>query len=176
MQTEFAPPRRPGIIFQSLGLTLLTSISLTCLTFANRTEIGSPFTLFLLGFLFTALPVPLLAYRLYALLRASYQLRPSALKLSWGLRSEHIPVENVLWVSPEHDLERRLPRPLLRWPGGLVGTRRIRPRGEVEYMASRGQRLIVIGTVDKLFAISPDDASGFLQAFSVHVRNGKSLA
>jgi hypothetical protein len=172
MQSEFAPPRQAGIIFQSLALALLTAISLICLTLANRTQIGSPFTIYLLGFFATALPVPMLAYRLYALLRSSYQLRPSALELSWGLRSEHIPVEQILWISPEHDLERRLPRPLIRWPGGLVGSRRIRPRGEVEYMASRGRRLIIIGTANKLYAVSPEDASGFLQSYQYMSETG----
>ncbi len=172
MQTVFLPPRRLGLSLQSTLMVVLIGSSLLFLGLANRTENARLFLLAVLGFLGFALPIPLIAYRFYALLRATYQVRPEGIHLRWGLRNEEIPMELILWVSPEHDLEHALPRPVPSWPGGVIGSRRIGQRGTVEYMASQTRPLIVIATESKLFAVSPRQPSEFLQAFQYFAELG----
>ncbi|MCI0529394.1 MAG: PH domain-containing protein [Nitrospira sp.] len=84
--------------------------------------------------------------------------------MNWGLRTEEIPMEKILWLSPETQLERPLPLPWLRWPGGVTGIRQAGD-GEVEYMAAHSHPLIVIATPGKMYAISPENPETFLQTF-----------
>ncbi len=165
MEETFSPPRREGLIFHLIMALVFSIGSGAGLSNATQTEVGLSFLAYLSLFLGLTLPLPLVGYRAYALLRSAYLLRPEGIRLTWGLRSEEIPIEDVLWVSPEEQLERSLPLPWLRWPGAVVGTRRLRGGGEVEYMAARSRELIIIATPNKLYAISPEDNDVFLKTF-----------
>jgi hypothetical protein len=57
----------------------------------------------------------------------------------------------------------QLPWP--RWPGAVVGTRRLGGLGEVEFMASRSSLLVIVAARGRAFALSPADTPGFLLAF-----------
>ncbi len=46
------------------------------------------------------IPIPILVYRLYSLIRANYSLDRDQLTLTWGLRVEQIPVSDIEWVRP----------------------------------------------------------------------------
>ncbi|MCB9135353.1 MAG: hypothetical protein H6636_07995 [Anaerolineales bacterium] len=164
MDTIFTPPKRAGLIFHFTGLVLLFAGSLLTILQANRAEIGPMFSLWLVIFLFVALPIPLLFYRAYALQRASYHVSPEGIRINWGLRTEEIPMGKILWLSPDIHLERPLPRPWLFWPGGVVGVRKV-SGGEVEYMAVRTRALIIIATPGKMYAISPEHPEAFLRSF-----------
>jgi hypothetical protein len=63
------------------------------------------------------------------------------------------------------ELEGPLFLPWLHWPGALVGKRSVPGLGEVEFMASNRASLILIGTSEKTYAISPEDTSGFLATY-----------
>ena len=106
---------------------------------ATQTGIGITFLVYLISFLGLALPIPLLVYRAYAILRASYLVVPDGISITWGFRIEEIPMENVLWVSLNSDLERPLPLPRPRWPGNVTGTRQL----------DDGERSGVYGRMDK---------------------------
>lgn len=63
-----------------------------------------------------------------------------------------------------------LPLPWLRWPGGVLGSRNLPARNfpgftRVEYMADRTRDLILIAAGEAIFAISPADTQGFLDAY-----------
>ena len=60
------------------------------------------------------------------------------------LRSQDIPIDEILWVHPAADLSAPLPLPPFRVPGAVLGLRRIPGGGEVEYLAADTQRLIMI--------------------------------
>jgi hypothetical protein len=110
-------------------------------------------------------PLPILFYRLYGLLTATYILRRDGLLIRWGLRREDIPLNQIEWVRPANELGFRLPLPWLRWPGAILGNRRGNELGLVEFMAGDTAHLILIATSQKVFAISPKDMKGFMAFF-----------
>ncbi len=171
MDTIFFPPKNPGFIFHTLALFILSLGSILSIFQANRAEVGPYFILSLIFFLLFAIPVPVLAYRVYALQWAFYQLSPEGLRLNWGLRTEEIPMEKILWLSLDTQLERPLPTLWLRWPGSVLGVRQI-SGGKVEYMAAHSHPLIVIATPGKMYAISPENPESFLQTFQRQVEIG----
>lgn len=131
---------------------------------AAHASVGPVFLLYLLPAL-VALPVlPLLGYRLYTLHNSQYLLERDQLLFRWGLRTEMIPMSEVLWVRPRSDLpELRLPP--FHWPGALLGYRRLPNGAQVEFLASRPRNLLVVATTQGLFAISPADVNAFLRAY-----------
>jgi hypothetical protein len=164
MDTIFVPPKRRGLIFHLFVLFILIIGSILSILQANRVEVGAPFGLALIFLFLFLLPIPTLAYRAYALQRATYHLSPEGIRLNWGLRSEAIPMDKILWLSLDTHLERPLPLPWLRWPGGIIGIRQL-TGGEVEYMAVQSHHLIIIATPGKMYAISPENPELFLQTF-----------
>lgn len=179
----FKPPQRQGLVLHILAILVLVPVSGWNLGQALQSVIGPDFLLHLLLFLLGAVLVPLLAYRAYALYKASYRIERDGIRLSWGLRSEDIPMDAVLWVrSPEEmgagllsldggpgtmqvEPSRNLLLPWLRWPGAVLGTRQLPGFGPVEYMAASSSRLLFIATPSGLFAISPADPAAFRQVY-----------
>jgi len=72
----------------------------------------------------------------------------------------------VQWVRPMSDLRSQIRPPRFGWPGAILGTRRL-PGGdtEIEFLASQTNTLLIIATSKKLYAISPKNQDGFLQAY-----------
>jgi hypothetical protein len=161
----FHPPRRGGVIFHAVLVIVLATAGVWSLFQATRAEAGPVFFLYLLPALLALAGVPILVYRAYAVWRAWYALQREGIRLSWGLRAEDIPMDAVRWVGGVEQLGSPLRLPWLRWPGSVLGVRRL-PQGErVEFMAARGDRLVVIATEGQLYAISPEDSEGFVRAF-----------
>jgi hypothetical protein len=161
----FSPPRRLGLIFQLSASAILVITSLWSFWRAVNLIIGPLFLLYILLALLGIAFVPLLVYRSYALYRASYTLERDGILLRWGLRLEDIPMSSVLWVLHSSQLEVPLPRPWVRWPGSVLGVRRLPDGNRVEYLAARAKQLIFIATTERVFAISPEEPDAFLKAF-----------
>lgn len=137
---------------------------------AIETTIGPIFLLYLLPTLLVVVMVPLLAYRAYALQGAFYTLERDGIQLHWGLRAEDIPMIAVLWVRPADDFRQSLPRkslplPKLRWPGAVLGIRRLSDGNKVEFLSASSNQLVLIATEERIFAISPSDPDAFLHTF-----------
>lgn len=170
-QFVFTPGRRLGIVFHLGAILVLLIVGVLGLYQAASAGIGPAFLLYLSLPLLTVLVAPLLAYRLYALWTAYYVLERDGIRLRWGLRQENIPMTNVTWVSPASELEKQPPLPLLRWPGAVLGMRHLTNKqnltgsGPIEYMASSGRGLVLVGTRERVFAISPADLNGFSYTF-----------
>jgi hypothetical protein len=164
MDTIFFPPKNRGLVFHTAALLCLSLGCILSIFYANRVEVGPGFIISLMFLLLFLLPIPVLAYRLYALQRACYQLSPEGIRLYWGLRVEEIPMEKILWLSSDTHLERPILPPRMRWPGSVVGVRQVKG-GEVEYMASQAHSLILIATPGKMYAISPENPEVFIQTF-----------
>lgn len=171
MDTMYTPLKQRGLVFHTLMLLILFAGSAFSAFHANRVDVGNSFAVSVIALLAFALPIPVLAYTLFGLLRSYYQLSPEGVRLKWGLRYEEIPIGSILWISPDNQLERPLPLPFLRWPGSVLGTRRLK-KGRVEYLAGQARNLIVIATPGKMYAISPDDPEKFMRSFQRIVEVG----
>jgi hypothetical protein len=161
----FLPQRRPGLFFHIGAILLFLAVAGLGLWQAAGAVIGPVFLVYLLPSLLAVLVVPLLAYRTYALRSAFYILERDGIRLRWGLRFEDIPMPSVLWVHPASELASSLPLPWLRWPGAVLGTRHLAGAGLLEFLAASTKNLVLVATPERVYAISPADAQGFLQAY-----------
>ncbi len=133
---------------------------------------GWRFVFFLLVGLMAFAPIPLLSYRAYALFRAGYILDRDSLELRWGLRTEEIPLTDIEWVRSVQDLTHPLGLPALPMPGAILGLRRHRDLGIVEFIASERKNLLLVATARRVYAISPADPAEFTQTFARAVELG----
>jgi len=171
-QTEFLPPKRKGTIFY-LGLTLLLlGISGFLLIFALDQQSSGFFILALLGAILMLVPLPFILYSLYSLLRAKYALDREGLRIRWGLRSLDISMPEIDWVRMVPIDQKKLPQPAWGFTGLLRGKVRSSEFGEVEFLASDPNRLVLVGTSQKVYAISPVDPPNFLKTFQTALELG----
>lgn len=162
---SFRPPRQRGLLFHAGTGIVLSACSAFCFFNGLRQTDGIYIVLFFtLSLLFFA-PLPLIIYRAYALVRASYRLERDGLRLRWGLRAEDISLPDIEWIHRASDLSANLPSPPLAWPGAFLGTVKVRSLGVVEYLASSRDTLLLIAGRNKVFAISPENPDLFLRAF-----------
>lgn len=172
MPNEFRPTRRAGIIFHIVALLLLASGTAAALWLAFQQNVGANFVLLILLATLLFLPLPVLAYRGYALLTARYSVERDGLRLRWGLRAEDIPLPDVEWVRPASDLAFDLPVPRLSWPGAILGLLNVGDLGPVEFMGSNRSLLLLLATPKRVYAISPADPVGFVRAFQYATEMG----
>src|SRR5512140_1313505 len=172
IQTQFLPPRRSGLAFNLAGLVVLAGAAGLVFLQVYQRGSGTEFVFGLLLMILLALPLPLIAYRAYALFQAHYILERDGLRLRWGLRAEDIPLPEIEWVRPANELGFRLPLPFLQWPGAILGTRQVEGLGTVEFLAGDVNALLLVATPHKVYAISPADARGFLRSFRQIVELG----
>lgn len=132
---------------------------------AVQDQTGIDFLLHMVIALVLWVPLPLILYRLYALITAVYTLRRDGLRIRWGLRREAIPLNDIEWIRPATELGFRLPLPWLRWPGALIGGRKVPELGAVEFMSADLAHMLLVATPDKVFAISPEDTGAFMMLF-----------
>jgi hypothetical protein len=163
---HFPPDRRFGLFIHAVLIAVLAAISVFGLVSLSAVQAGPRFVVYLMTALISFLPVPLLGYRAYALLRADYYIDRDSLAMLWGLRIEDIPLTDIEWVRPASDLTRPLLLPRLRLPGAVLGTRRHPDLGHVEFIASSSRNLILIATSKRIFAISPRNPAGLVQTFA----------
>jgi len=157
----FLPPRRSGLIVHTALSSLFLGGSAFAFWSAVRIGEGGYFVLFLMLAL-TLLPLSALTvYRGYALLRAAYFLERNGLRIRWGLRMEDIPLNEIDWLRTAGALK----LPFAALPGAVLGSRHQAELGEVEFLAADARRLLLVGTVRGVFAISPADPSAFIGAF-----------
>ncbi len=162
----FPPFKRTGLVWHA-GLLILLLVALGWnLYFLLRSPAGPSFVMHLLLSLVSFAPLPLLAYRAYALWGAVYTLDREKLHLHWGLRAEQIPLGDIEWVRPASALTHPLRLPPISMPGALLGLRRHPDLGLVEFLASERKHLLLVGTARRVYAISPHEASEFVQAFA----------
>jgi hypothetical protein len=171
----FQPPRQIGLLFNIGVIVVLTLAAVWLFILAVNAPLGLPFLLYLLGALNLAVPLPVLAFRLYGLLRSHYDLERNGIRLQWGFRAEDIPITSVQWVHLAEDLITPLELPRIRWPGALVGEMTHPELGTVEFMASEAVGLVLIGTQNKTYVISPEAPQKFTRTFQNQLEMG-SLA
>lgn len=169
---SFQPPRRRGLLLHTLAGIGFLAGSAVSLIFALNQQGEGIFIVLLLVSLALFIPLPVVSYRAYALYNASYTLERDGLRLRWGLRAEDIPLPDIEWVRPASDLGFHLPLPPLSFPGAIVGLRRVEELGEVEFLASDPNLMLLIATPKKVYAISPEDTRGFVRTFQTAIEMG----
>ncbi len=133
--------------------------------FSLRQSIGSNLILYLVLTVVMLAPTPLLMYRLYALIQASYTLERDGLRIRWGLRGEDIPLSQIEWIRPANELGLPLRIPLTSSPGAYLGATRVEGLGLVEYIASDIRTMLLVATPSKVYVISPADPRSFMRSF-----------
>jgi hypothetical protein len=71
----------------------------------------------------------------------------------------------IQWVAPFAEIKVKPPKPWFRWPGSLLGTRRIPDGTTIEYLASNSRDLILVSTHRHIYAISPMQPGEFREMF-----------
>jgi hypothetical protein len=169
---HYPPTKQLGLLVHLVILVLLGALSFWGIWNLTRSEVGPDFIVFLLDAIFAFMPMPLFAYRAYALWRADYILDRDSLELRWGLRDEDIPLTDIEWLRPASDLTTPLRLPWLPLPGAVLGLRRHPDLGVVEFIASSGRNLLLVGTARRVYAISPTNAVAFVKKFARTIEMG----
>ncbi len=175
VEQSFYPPRRAGLLIQGALFLALSSAGGYFFYLGTQDSSGPDFLLHMLFSLVLLTPLPIIAYRLYALVNAAYGLRRDGLLVRWGLRREDIPLNSIEWIRPASELGFRLTLPWLRLPGAILGARNVPELGRVEFIASESNTMLLIATTEKVYAISPKDTHQFM-AFFRQVNEMGSLA
>ncbi len=169
---DFPPPRQRGLVIHIALIAFLVITAGVSFWQVFQTPVGVAFAIYVVVFFASAIPLPILAYRLYALGRANYQLDRNTLRLMWGMRVEEIPVSEIEWLRPVHGLVAPLALPLFRLPGSILGLTRQADIGEVEFLASEAGNLLLVATPRRVFAISPENPAAFAAAFQKIIEMG----
>ena len=158
------------VLIEGLALNLLLTavcIVMMALSF-NFFSAQQPGPLFFLSFLVAIallVPIGFFAYRVYALVTATYELTRNSLRLRWGLRSEMIPLTEINWIRTPAELNLDIPWPFLPTPGAYIGSVAVADHDEVEFMASSLRTMLFIGTPTAIYGISPRLPSLFMTAY-----------
>ena len=166
MAQDFKPPRQRGFIlhFGALLLNLAVVGFLALQGFIQ--EERSFFILYLIAGVIVFLPIPVTAYRLFALLRSRYTVDREGIGIQWGLREEVIPIADIEWIRLAGDLVLDLHLPPGSVQGAVLGARYHRDLGHIEFIASDASNLLLIAAHSRVYAISPKDVRGFQNAFT----------
>lgn len=162
---QFEPVRRNGNLFHLGVLLFLISCSIGILWLALNKAQGSLFVSLMILLLIIIIVLPVVIYRAYSLLNARYIVERDGLRLRWGLRYEDIPLSAIEWVRPANESGFQVSPPLLIWPGAILGSRNHPDLGNVEFIASDLQNLVLIFTRQKTYAISPANPYIFVSTF-----------
>ena len=161
----FYPPRLRGLLF-NLGLILVLGMfGAALLVLASQTPLGPGFLAYLLGALAIASPIPILANRAYALIRSYYEIQRDGIRLKWGFREVDLPITDIRYVELVEDLLFPLEFPRRQWPGAVTGVNQQDKIGVVEFLASEKSNLVMIGSSDRVFVISPENAKEFIRTY-----------
>ena len=147
---HFPPPKRFGLILHGIVILVLGGVSAYGILNLTQAQVGPTFVIYLLTSMLAFAPIPLLGYRAYALFRSDYYIDRDSLAILWGLRIEDIPLTDIEWVRPATDLTHPLALPAFRLPGGVLGARRHRDLGLVEFIAADTTNLILIATSKRI--------------------------
>lgn len=159
---QFDPPRRRGTGLHVSAALLVLSVAVVLFLLALAQPPGIVGIILLVAGSLICLLLPLLFYRLYCLHKSGYWISRDGLRLRWGLRAVDLPYDAILDVARWSELEMppQLPRPI--WPGSVLGQVHDPELGQVEYMASDKTRLVLLGTAERVYVLSPEKDSQFV--------------
>lgn len=162
---QFYPERKQGLTLHIILLVILTIAMISAIWATTSWAQGSIFILIMVLIIALVVLIPVILYRAYALISARYILERDGLRLRWGLRTEDIPLTAIDWVRRANESGFSVQIPFLSFPGAILGEVKNEHLGIVDFMASDVNRLILVATNDKVFAISPSNPREFEIAF-----------
>lgn len=162
----YYPPKRRGTALHLLLISLFSSGGAWGIWGTSNAQVALQLLPFLALIILFLITVPYLIYRLYALHRSEYALERGGIHLQWGWRTENIPIDQVKWVLRSEDLETAPSAPRMRWPGAVIGFRRLHRGPVVEFMAAREKGLVIIAAGEAYYAISPLEVDSFIQTYN----------
>lgn len=168
----FYPPRTAGLILHGFVILTLLSGSGFLLYLAFTLSTGWSLILFLIGALLLLGLLPIAAYRAYALMNATYTVERDGLCVRWGLRSEDIPLSEVIWVRPASDLETPLRLPAFSVPGAVMGKINHDELGTLDFIAGNVPNLVIVAAVNKTIILSPENPDEFIYKFQRVIEMG----
>jgi len=171
---RFHPRRLAGLLLGLLFLAITAGAA--ALGVAQLGNIGfSPLLAVWIALPVLGMPAALVvAYRLFGLLTASYQVDRDGFRVRWGLAVEQVPLADVAEIRvPDPQTASLRPGSGIWWPGCIVGRRAVGDLGLVEFFASTGAAgMLLLRLEDRWLAISPGDRDGFHQAYVDMMRMG----
>lgn len=168
----YFPPKIPGLILHGFLILALLGGSGVLIYLAFSLSTSWSLILFLFGAILFLAIFPIVAYRAYALLHATYSVERDGLRVRWGLRSEDIPLTEVIWVRSATDLETPLRLPVFSMPGAVLGNSEHEDLGQLEFIASSVQNLVIVSSVNKTLVLSPEDPDEFVYKFQRVIEMG----
>lgn len=172
MDQIFRPIRNRGIALHLGALLLdLAAVGFLVILALSQTIRGF-FILYLIASVLVFIPIPFIAYRLFALARASYTIFREGISIQWGVRAEEIPMQDIEWVRLADDLAFDLPLPKLIVQGAVLGLREHRDLGMIEFIASTSDPMVLVATPERIYAISPAGPDRFMDALYRNMEMG----
>ena len=168
----FSPPRTQGIVLHAVLVLFILAGTGVLLALAFSQPAGGLLILYLVGSLLFLAMLPLAVYRGYALLRGGYTIERDGLRVRWGLRSEDIPLTEVIWVRDASELETGLLLPRFSMPGAILGKTEHEELGPIEFVASSAENLVIVSTINKTLVLSPEDPGDFVRKFQRFIEMG----
>jgi len=173
---RFEPARRNGLILHISALLVIFALLASLLTLALTQPAGVLVVILLIAALLLSLLLPLLFYRLYSLIKSGYWVSREGLRLRWGLREVDLPHAAVVDVARVAELENFVGPPSWTWPGAVVGLVHDAELGEIEFMAADKQDLVLLGTKERVYAISPQSGQDFVASVKREALRGSLRA
>jgi hypothetical protein len=168
----FSPPRRKGLALHIGALFLSGTLLVILLTLAITRPPGLAVVFLLLGAFLFSLPIPLLLYRLYTLLQSGYWIGRNGMRLRWGLRLIDLPFAEIVDLARAEELEAPIELPAWSWPGSISGVRQDAELGTLEFLATDKDALVLVGTNDRVFLISPENPLEFVGIYKRESERG----
>jgi len=164
----FNPPKVRGLVWAAAAALPLAIVLLTGMALA----VAEPVTgLNLAGVALVLVALPPLGWLIYrsvGLAGAQYRVAAGALEVNWGSRREVIPLRDIEEAHPASLFTGDLVARGVYWPGCVVCRFEHPQLGLIEFLAASTEKrdLVLIGYPGGWLALSPRDATEFMQALS----------
>ncbi len=168
----FTPPLRTGMLAHAAGIAGFVVLGGWGLWHIAHVQISPEFIFFFTPVALALFFIPLLGYRMYAMKNASYILDRDSIRLNWGFRQEIIAMNEVNWIQQVSPGKDKIPLPLLRFPGAILGHKHLANDKTLEFFATQTDPLFLIDTPKTTFAISPGNPEAFTNAYRALIELG----
>lgn len=162
----FSPEKKKGMPLHIILAVVLAAGGAALLWLGFNRAQSEFIVIYLFGALLPLALLPFVVYRAYSLAQASYTIQRDGLSIRWGLRKEDIPFTELEWIRPMGEMTEELDLPPLSMPGAYLGKVQHPDLGEVEFIASDTDTMVVIASFDHVFVLSPENPDKFIDSFS----------